>query len=253
MSGLPSFQQAQFKLANIIRTGEGRIDGVEQRRLKIYQELFFNNVEGFCSTAFPVFKSLLGEAQWKALISEFFIKHECETPHFVEISQEFLAYVAENKQEALPYPYMVELAHYEWVELASSVAADDEMVTGEINSAEAIEDLMSCPFAVSESTYPLSYQYPVHTISEDNKEEVELEPTNLLVYRDADYDVQFVLTDQISVIALQLLDQLPEPTGNAVVEVLSTQNPNLTAEALTPHLSKALLHFAEIGAITVKN
>lgn len=247
MSDLPSFQQAQFKLANIIRTGEGRIEGVEQRRLKIYQELFFNNVEGFCSTAFPVFKSLLGEQQWKALISEFFIKHECETPHFVEISQEFLAYVAENKQEALPYPYMVELAHYEWVELASSVADDHE-----VNNVETIEDVMSCSFEVPESTYPLSYQYPVHAISEENKEQVELEPTNLLVYRDADYDVQFVLTDQISVIALQLLEQLPEPTGNSVVEVLSAQNPNLTAEALTPHLSKALTHFAEIGAISAK-
>ena len=60
MSDLPSFQQAQFKLANIIRTGEGRISmGWNNVRLKIYQELFFNNVEGFCSTAFPVFKSLL--------------------------------------------------------------------------------------------------------------------------------------------------------------------------------------------------
>lgn len=244
MSELPSFQQAQFKLANIIRTGEGRLEGVEQRRLKIYQELFFNNVEGFCSTAFPVFKSLLGEQQWKNLIAEFFVKHECETPHFVEISQEFLAYIAENKQEALPYPYMIELAHYEWVELASSVASDEVSTNG-----QEIADIMACQFQVPESTYPLSYQYPVHAISEENKEEVEAEPTNLLVYRDADFDVQFVLTDQISVIALQLLDQLPEPTGNAVVEVLTSQNPNLSAQTLTPHLSKALSHFAKIGAI----
>ena len=243
MSELPSFQQAQFKLANIIRTGEGRIEGVEQRRLKIYQELFFNNVEGFCTSAFPVFKSLMEESQWRQLISEFFVQHECETPHFVEISQEFLAFIAEHKQEALPYPYMIELAHYEWVELASSVA------DGKVEIGELEQPIMEITFEVPEATYALSYQYPVHAISEENKEEVAPEPTNLLVYRDADFDVQFVLTDQISVIAIQLLQQMPDSTGNDIVEVLVSQNPGLSADVLTPHLSKALTHFFELGAI----
>ena len=243
MSELPSFQQAQFKLANIIRTGEGRIEGVEQRRLKIYQELFFNNVEGFCTSAFPVFKSLLDEDYWRKLIGEFFVNHECETPHFVEISQEFLAFVAEHKQEDLPYPYMVELAHYEWVELASSVADGKPNVT-------AVEgDVMELKFQVPEATHALSYQYPVHSISDENKDEVAPEPTNLLVYRDSDFDVEFVLTDQISVIAIQLLQQGEVTTGNEIVELLSAQNPGLTSEVLVPHLSKALTHFAEIGAI----
>ena len=243
MSELPSFQQAQFKLANIIRTGEGRIEGVEQRRLKIYQELFFNNVEGFCSSAFPVFKSLMEESQWRQLISDFFVQHECETPHFVEISQEFLAFIAEHKQEALPYPYMIELAHYEWVELASS-AAD-----GKVLKQALEQDVMEVGFIVPEATYALSYQYPVHAISEENKEEVEPELTNLVVYRDEDFDVQFVLTDQISVIAIQLLQQAPGSSGNDVVNTLVSQNSSLTAEVLTPHLSKALTHFFEIGAI----
>ena len=245
MSELPSFQQAQFKLANIIRTGEGRIDGVEQRRLKIYQELFFNNVEGFCSSAFPVFKSLLTENQWRQLISDFFVQHECETPHFIEISQEFLAYIAEHKQEALPYPYMIELAHYEWVELASSVAE------GKTEIGELTQPVMEVVFNVPEATYALSYQFPVHAISEQNKEAVVPELTNLIVYRDQDFDVQFVLTDQISVIAIQLLQQMPGSTGKDIVDVLVAQNPSLSAEVLTPHLSKALTHFFELGAIEI--
>lgn len=244
MSDLPSFQQAQLKLANIIRTGEGRIDGVEQRRLKVYQELFFNNVEGFCSSAFPVFKSLLDEAYWRQLISEFFVQHQCETPHFIEISQEFLGFIAEHKQEALPYPFMVELAHYEWVELASSVA-DEESYDGEIK-----QDITDTPFTLPESTFALSYQYPVHLISADNKDQIEPELTNLLVYRDSDFDVQFVLTDQISVVAMQILQQLEVATGKQVIDILVQQNPNLSAEALTPHLAKALAHFAELGAIS---
>lgn len=243
MSELPSFQQAQFKLANIIRTGEGRIEGVEQRRLKIYQDLFFNNVEGFCSSAYPVFKSLMEPNQWRQLISDFFVQHECETPHFVEISQEFLAFIAEHKQQSLPYPYMIELAHYEWVELASSVA------DGKVKQGELTQPIMEVAFQVPEPTYALSYQYPVHAISDQNKEEITPELTNLLVYRDVDFDVQFVLTDQISVIAIQLLQQSPGATGKDVVNTLVAQNPSLTAEVLTPHLSKALTHFFELGAI----
>lgn len=246
MSELPSFQQAQFKLANIIRTGQGRIDGVEQRRLKIYQELFFNNVEGFCTSAFPVFKSLLDENQWRQLIAEFFVEHECETPHFVEISQEFLSFIAETKQDALPYPYMIELAHYEWVELAASVA------DGLTEIKPLSKPVMDVSFDVPEATYALSYQYPVHLISAENKEEVEVEPTNLLVYRDGELNVQFVLTDQISVIAIQLLQQMSGSTGNDVIDVLVSQNPNLSAEVLTPHLSKALTHFFKLGAIHTK-
>ena len=109
---------------------------------------------------------------------------------------------------------------------------------------------MSCYFP-SARIY-LSFVLPISSTCDFRRQQrgrLILEPTNLLVYRDADYDVQFVLTDQISVIALQLLAQLPEPNGIAVVAVLTEQNPNLTAQTLTPHLSQALSHFAKIGAI----
>lgn len=245
MSQLPSFQQAQFTLANIIRTGEGRIEGVEPRRLKIYQELFFNNVEGFCATAFPVFKSIVGESYWRTLIAEFFVQHQCDTPHFVEISQEFLGYLAEHKQQDLPYPYLVELAHYEWVELASSVAENEGE---EVNSDTSLLDTV---LLVPESTHALSYQYPVHAISTDNQDKIEPELTCLLVYRDRDFNVQFVLTDQISVIALQMLQHSPGATAQAVIAELNKQNPSLSQESLSSHLNQALQHFVEIGAVKV--
>ncbi|MDC2891018.1 HvfC/BufC family peptide modification chaperone [Psychrosphaera algicola] len=52
--------EAQLHLAQQIRTGVTQSNNKdEQRRVEIYQELFFNNLEDFCATTFPVLK-----AQW---------------------------------------------------------------------------------------------------------------------------------------------------------------------------------------------
>ena len=33
-------------------------EGIEPRRMKVYRDLFFNNISGFVASAFPVLKSL---------------------------------------------------------------------------------------------------------------------------------------------------------------------------------------------------
>ena len=154
MKKLAQFQQQQLKLAQTIRTNQGELEGVEARRIKIYQDLFFNNVEGFCSAAFPVFKTLLSHPDWLSLIRDFFIEHQCETPHFCEIAQEFLEYLFEHKAEQLPYPFMLELAHYEWAELASSVAITEMSSKPDPADIDFTQNIY-----VPASVMALSYQY----------------------------------------------------------------------------------------------
>jgi len=38
-------------------------DGIEDRRMGIYRELFFNNIKSFISSNFPVLKTLFSEAE----------------------------------------------------------------------------------------------------------------------------------------------------------------------------------------------
>lgn len=73
-------------------------EGIEPRRMKIYRELFFNNIAGFVSSAFPVLKSVYEDDQWQALVQQFFVSHDCKTPIFVEIAGEFLAYLQHEYQ-----------------------------------------------------------------------------------------------------------------------------------------------------------
>ena len=43
---------------------------VEERRMAIYRDLFFNNVDGFVSSAFPVLKSLYKDAEKGKIFGE---------------------------------------------------------------------------------------------------------------------------------------------------------------------------------------
>ena len=117
--------------ANSIRAPQNSTDesAETQRRMDIYRTLFFNNVAGFIQNGFPVLHSLYNEEQWQALILRFFIEHQCSSPYFIHISKEFVEYLSNEYQPVKSDPpFMAELAHYEWLELALSVREVEQPV-----------------------------------------------------------------------------------------------------------------------------
>lgn len=124
----PGFQQHQYRFAAHIRDPEQqqRPADVDDRRMSIYRDLFYNNVEGFVASAFPVLRSITPDDTWHRRIRRFFADHHCQTPYFAEIAEEFLDWL--NKERGAhpdDPPYIRELAHYEWVELALQVSDAD--------------------------------------------------------------------------------------------------------------------------------
>ena len=96
---------------------------IEDRRLAIYRNLVFNNIESFLGSAFPILKSIINGEKWSQMVRDFISLHECQTPYFLKISEEFIKYLELNSEQ---YPlFMLELAHYEWVELALDVSQQD--------------------------------------------------------------------------------------------------------------------------------
>ena len=243
------FQQHQFNLAKSIRTNTGKLSGIEPRRLKIYQELFFNNLEGFCATAFPVFKSLMHEKSWQVLVRDFFVQHQCETPHFCEIAQEFLHYLFEHKNESLEFPFMLELAHYEWAELACSVVIDNNESNSYFTQQCSEVDIENGKLTLPERVMPLSYQYPVHSISVENAHSIQAVPTSLIVYRDIEDDVQFMQVDALSIVMLQLIEQSPLITSTELITQINQLNPTLSVEQLKGFMQQAISTYIEKGIL----
>ena len=96
---------------------------IQPERMQMYRELFFNNVESFLSSNFPVLHKILSKQQWQQLAQDFFAKHHCTSPYFSEIPEEFILYLQNERQASEDdYPFMLELAHYEWVEMALSIS-----------------------------------------------------------------------------------------------------------------------------------
>src|SRR5688572_14382576 len=131
---------------------------LEDRRLQIYRELFFNNIEGLLSANFPVIAKVLGREAWPVLARDFYREHRCHTPLFPEIGREFLRYL-ETRRERDP-PWLLELAHYEWVELALSL---DETELADIECDREADLLEHVPVP-SPLAWPLAYSWPVQQI-----------------------------------------------------------------------------------------
>ncbi len=67
MADRPAFQQHQYAFAAHIRDPETNPapEGIEDRRMAIYRNLFFNNVSQLLAKTFPVLHKILGADAWK--------------------------------------------------------------------------------------------------------------------------------------------------------------------------------------------
>jgi len=228
------FQHVQRDLGQYLRNPEAplpeSLQPLEARRLKIYEDLIFNNIEGFISGGFPVLRQLYNQSDWQRLVRDFIVTHECHSPYFLEISEEFLKYLQNDREmQACDPVFMLELAHYEWVELALDVSEEVLPVTAqEVLTQDLLEEL---PVA-SPLVWTLSYQFPVHHIGPDYQPNVAPEqPTFLLVYRNRLDEVQFMESNALTVRLLQLLSAQEHSSGRALLMQLGeeSQFPDLQA------------------------
>ncbi len=209
MVKLPDFQRKQYEFAAHIRDPDNNAApaGIEDRRMAIYRELFFNNLQSLLGSTFPVLKKISGKERWRRLVREFMVRHQAQTPYFLEIPKEFLAFLEhEHTPEANDLPFLLELAHYEWVELALSISTDNDDLT----AIDPDGDLLEEAPVMSILAWPLAYQYPVHRISQTfQPTEPGEQPTYLVVYRNADNEINFM---ELNVVTAGLLDKISNNT-----------------------------------------
>jgi hypothetical protein len=200
-------------------------EGIEDRRLQVYRDLFINNVSGLLAGTFPVLHAILGPERWGRLARDFYREHRCHTPLFLEISREFLDYLADERPAAADDPpFLYELAHYEWVELALTVAEEDITAV----PADPHGDLLRGVPVLSPLAWPLAYRYPVHRISQAwQPAEPPAEPSFYIARRDRDDRVGFLHVNAVTLRLVERLQQEPGLTGLGQLEALTRQVPQL--------------------------
>lgn len=220
---LPGFKQVQYRFTAHVRNPHkhARPTDIEARRMNIYNELLYNNVEDFIANNFPVLREITDDTAWQALIRDYFEHHKATTPLFPEMPREFLRYL-EHERTPLDsdYPFMLELAHYEWVELALSIAEQDIDTRG----IDTEGDLLDGVPVVSPLAWLLTYQYPVHKIGPTYlPDEPPAQPTALVVYRDRQDEVHFLELNPVTAHLLQRIQAGASETTRHMLTAIAEQ------------------------------
>lgn len=221
-------REQQFRLAAHLRDPDANPPppGIEDRRLAIYRELFFNNIEGLLAGNFPVIRKTLGEQRWRELARGFYAQHRSHTPLFAEIGREFIRFLQERAQAGSDDPaWLAELAHYEWVELGLQINDDKipaHRADGDPGSNPGQVLLTGVP-VLSPTAWALAYTWPVPQIGPDYQPTTPPEtPTLVLVRRDRRYEIRFA---EISPLVFRLIEILRggDLTGRQALEQLARE------------------------------
>lgn len=248
MPAAESLRAQQFRLAAHIRDpAHAPPPGIEERRLAIYRDLFYNSLQGLLAGNFPVIRRLLGDDGWHALVRDFYREHRCATPLFPELPREFIQYLQARAEATRgDKPWLLELAHYEWVELALDLS--------EASLADAPHDaggdLLAGVPVPSPLAWPLAYAWPVHRLSPDfQPDQAPATATFLLVQRDAAFKVRFNELSALSFRLLQRLSDEPGLTGRQQLLALASEAAAPDPEAFVALGHDMLRQFLASGVI----
>ena len=187
--------------------------GVAPERMAIYRELIRNNLLGFVESTFPVSASLLPQALWNALCNDFMASARCQSPHFMDIPAHFLEHVAQlHWPQLAEYPWLGELLHFEWMELAVDVAETDEGLTSDPIHSNA------SGWHVTANVWPMAYQWPVANWSAStNLEDIEKGLQGVLFWRDQDLRTRMLTTTPLTLAVVDRLKASPWQTTSQLV------------------------------------
>lgn len=190
-------------------------------RVNVYRDLVFNNVSQLLGSTFPVLIRIIGQERWLTLIRGFLRDYRAQTPKFGEIAEEFVGYLASEPAvlNAGDWPaFLVELAHYEWVEMVL-----------QLSDAEALPasdpvQLLEQPLQVSALAWPLAYTWPVQILSPDHQPSTPpAQPTLLLVRRAVDFSVKFSELSPLAWRLLQRIEEFPLLNGREQLQGLALE------------------------------
>jgi len=225
----PDFQSFQRAFGQHIRDPKHspRPAGVPARRMAVYNELLFNNICGFLDQCFPVCRKTLGEKRWRRLNRSFYRDWPSHTPWFREIPREFVRYLNEaDMAQALP-AWLPEMAHYEWVELAVDI------MDCPIPAHEPTGNLLISTLILNPTLMNLNYACPVHHICPEYRPR-KPQAVQLLVYRDAQDEVQFLAANPVTSRLLSLITT-EHLTGRAACLRIAEEMHYPSPEALVSH------------------
>lgn len=216
--------------------------------MAIYRELFFNNIRSLLGNMFPVLRKLLSDNSWNALIRQFMQRHRAETPYFLQMPSEFITFLQHEYEPAGDdYPFLLDLAHYEFIELALSISEE----TNNVEGVDPAGDLLTEVPVKSALAWVYAYRFPVHRISTDFiPTEPEPQPVFLTVYRRSDDSVGFLELNPVTARLIEAIDNNEAgQSGETLLRTLAGEINYPDADVLVRHGAAALEEMRQLEIV----
>ncbi|MEQ1635988.1 MAG: putative DNA-binding domain-containing protein [Methylococcales bacterium] len=220
--------------------------GFNDQRVGIYADLLYNKFNDSLEMCFPVTRELLGELAWQHKLKAFIAQHRCLSPYYRQIPDEFMVYLQSEAGNENDPPYLLELAHFEWIEMVLAITEVEPLAAFH---SDAVNDWLDvCPVFVPVLQL-LHYAYPVQRINLHYKpNKLPEQATHILGFRDANDTVQFI---ELNSATARLVDIL-HSTGGTVREAMqkiATELQHPEPSELFTFGHKILADLAHQGAI----
>jgi hypothetical protein len=239
---MAKLREQQLQFANHLRNPKlfPAPEGMDERRLQVYRNLFFNNIVQLLAGAFPVMRSILDDAQWQELVRDFYTLHRCGTPLFPWVAGEFVDYLFDERNNSSDFPFLNELAHYEWSEIALRHEPVVEVDAVRVGDKPVLSPLCRL----------LSYHHPVHRIGKDFlPQQTDSVPTCVLMYRNQEDEMKFIESNPATFRLLQLLGDDALCSVAAVSEKLAQEMQQTDQQALLRIVKDTLAQLEALGVL----
>ncbi|WGS87654.1 putative DNA-binding domain-containing protein [Methylomonas sp. UP202] len=205
MNPTPAYQQWQRHFLNFLRRPKTAQlpAGFDAERVAVYADLLYNKFDESLRACFPVMHSLLSKEDWRALLLHFIAEHRCQTPYYRQIPDEFLRYLQQERQRRDDWPFLAELAHFEWIELQLAIAEAEPITRKPLSDTELLTNVP----VFAPVTQLLHYYWPVQDIGPNflpNKPPKTA--THILGFRDSDDQVRFIALNPATAKLILLLN-----------------------------------------------
>ncbi|WP_305907905.1 putative DNA-binding domain-containing protein [Methylomarinum sp. Ch1-1] len=207
------FQAYQWQFANYLRDPlrNEPFPATLPVGIGVYATLLHNKIDGSLRHCFPITHDLLGPSLWRQLVEAFIRSHRCQSPLYREIPDEFVDFLVNGKAEPELPEFIIELAHYEWMELLLETTPEDQMPP-----LIAMTDPLEQVPILNPVLHLLYYHYPVHRINaitspwsswQRQRKPYPRETVILIGLRDPELNPQFIEVNAATARLIELLKQ----------------------------------------------
>lgn len=144
-------------------------------KIKIYRDLVNHSLRGVVTSIYPLTKYIL-KKDWSRLVNKYLEVYPHSSPILNRVAKDFPKYLSKQESIVSKYPFVYELALYEWLEL--EVYEKENVLVNDRKKPCLNPIHVICPF-----------QYPIHKVIERIKDDklvtkIDKKHTNILIYRD---------------------------------------------------------------------